>query len=280
MTDKGRAVLLVSTLLALLVATATPGQLANAAGTTCGSFNPHWWGAYRAASNEGVTHMAGAQAQIMVREADLCASISDNTNTSTDWVMLAGTGNSDGFVQVGWGHHAGGCGCRQFFYEDESSDTSNNGPVWIPTSTYFGGGSPALKTAYVFKTTWQDGGDNYIHNIICQAGGTNCQDVDHTTWNPISAGWSGTEVQLFGETHHSPTDLTGRQATTASTTNVQVRKHVSGGGTGWYAPSAVTQCHSNGSGCSDAYWRYHENMLSATEFELWTCPIDPSNPAC
>jgi hypothetical protein len=128
----------------------------------------------------------------------------------------------------------------------------------------------------VYKTTWQDGGDDKVHVIFCN--GTDCVDYFQTSWNPASKGWTGTRADWSEETHYQLSDMAGTRSATATFLSLQLRKHVSGGGSPWYDVPAVSKCISNGSTCGNgSYWRYHINMLrSNTAFEDYTCPIDPN----
>lgn len=250
-----------------------------AAGTSCGPFTLSFYGTTRSASAEGVKYLAGVQSEVTDRVSDVCTSITDNTNTSSQWVMLAGTGSSDGFVQDGVARHAGGCDCKQFFYEAEQTYNSHDGPFYIPWSGSLSlpWGQPVNGTQYTYKTTWKDSGDNYVHFIFCDP--SSCTDYDYVTWNPSSAGWAGADAELLEETHYTATDMSGKDVTRAAFLNNMLRKHVSGGGSGWYAVTSLQRCIASGQGICGvgSYWRYHMDMLSSnTEFDVYTCPLDPS----
>ncbi len=264
---------------ASLVVSVVPSGSVLAAGTSCGSLTVSGYGTIRQASTENVTYLAGVQAHVTARVSDLCTSITDNTNTSSQWVMLAGSGSTDGRAQNGDIRHAGGCDCKQFFYEAEPTSSSTNGPFFIPNSgsNSLPWGAPANGTTYTYKTTWQDGGDNTIHFIFCS--GTNCVDYAHTSWNPSGKGWSGADAQLFEETHYHLSDLAGTQADKATFDTIMLRKHVSGGGGPWYDVSSLSACTSadGSTACGSTYWRYHLDMLNSnTAFDDYTCPLDPS----
>jgi len=70
--------------------------------------------------------------------------------------------------------------------------------------------------------------------------------------------------------------MPGTEGDTAKWNHVKIRKHVSGGGSGWFQPDVLTIGWE-----PDDYWRYHVNGLNDNKaFEVWTCPLDPGNPAC
>jgi len=283
-----------------LVTTAVAGGVgtppaAIAAGSTCGSGFTHIWGR---ALDDGAPYMAGAQADMTVRQSNLCGSVSTNGNTASACVMISGVSGNDGFAQNGYIRHAGGCDCRQFFYEFEKYLGSNNGPVFIP-NTGTGSlpwGNPDVGAAFVFKTTWKygTGEDNKIHAIFCLSsdnsppGGTGCYDYANTNWNPSGASWFGADSVWAGETHDAKTDMPGTQGANAISRYMLARRYVPGPiSDPWYDPgtygnpATCTQIQAPGSGtCHDSYFRYHLEVVNATRFDIWTCPIDPNNPPC
>ena len=254
---------------------------AAAAGSNCGSFSYNLWA--RVLSD--ASYMAGSQADMTVRKSDLCSSVSNNSNVGAEWVMIQGTASNDGWAQNGYVFH-GGCSCREFFYEFEKHANTNNGPVYIgvlqlPWSATTGDG-------FVFKTTWQDGGDNNIHVIFCKSsdnsppGGQNCQDFAHTGWNPADASWASSISVWAGETHYLKSDLPGTEGAQANARYMLARRHV-GSIDPWYDPgtySNPTTCKQINSGCSNSYVRYHMQVVNPTRFDIWTCPLDPNDPAC
>jgi hypothetical protein len=195
--------------------------------------------------------------------------------------MLSGSGTTDGLAQNGVFKSPSS---KKFFYDALEYTSSPSGLVLIPNS---GTGSlpwgrPTNGTDYTYKTSWEDGGDNKIHFIFCSSA-TNCVDYAHTSWNPASAGWIGADAVWSEETHYTPSDIAGTLSSKATFLTLMLRKHASGGGSAWYDVSSVSKCDSSGTGrCgSGSYWRYFTDMLnSSTAFADWTCPIDPSQPAC
>lgn len=261
-------------------------QMVSAAETNCDNFDKWLYGAFRLPS--GVTHLAGAQADVVVRQNNLCqnAPSDGHKRFSNAWAMLAGTGANDGYAQIGYERHTGGgCGggqgCREFFAAYLKNTNQNQ------VITHWG--NPNGGTFYVFKTTWQDGSgqDDNIHMIQCDStndnppGGTNC--VDRTPngldWNPIDANWAGTSAQWAGETNDPSTDMPGTDANRELFRHIKIRDHSGGGGQSWYAPSSITQCTQNPTGpspsCSNTYFAYHWGAgPSGPPFEIWTNPVN------
>jgi hypothetical protein len=281
------AVALAAVTLFLSTSAVTSSPPALAAGPNCGDNQTNLYGRLLSDAN----FMAGAQADMTVRATDLCGSVSTNANVSAEWVMLQGNNYGsqadDGLAQNGWGKHAG-CSCRSFFYEMEKHYNSNNGPVWMGSGA-LPWGTPDVGSAYVFKTTWHDGAsdDNNIHFIFCKSsdndppGGNNCTDVAETNWNPQDASWSGAYDSFAGETHYLKSDMPGTQGANAIARYLMARKHQTNPNDEWYSPSGLATCRQTGSSsCGDSYFRYHLDVVSSTRFDIWTCPIDPTDPAC
>jgi hypothetical protein len=267
-------------LVAVLMTTSTSSFAASA---TCGQYSKWLYGAYRLPPS-GVTYLAGSQADIKVRPNDLCGSAPADGHPvfSNAWAMLQGTGQFDGYAQIGYVRYTtSGCslannGCRQFFAEYLRSD------FYSQVVTHWG--TPIQATSYVFKATWKlgTGEDNLIHLILCDStndnppGGTNCFDRTPAglNWNPSSANWQGARASWAGETNDQITDMPGGPTARAKFLYLKMRRpHFP-----WEPVTTFTQCTQNESAsnptCSDTYSAYHADWTPASsQFEIWTDPV-------
>jgi hypothetical protein len=184
---------------------ATPAQ---AALSTCGTVNQKHVGSYY---NPTSVHVRGVRATIMVRDADLCGTGSDQS-WSWSWDMLV-SDDYRGWAQHGFVIKNYGSVFLRFRYQYIGCSTcplvtaDNGTPYFATTNEYTVSRYPS---------------DGHIHGYI--DGNANCTDFTcfETPWDPINdENWPGLQDQFYGEVVYPQSDVTGSSSYRTNFTQMQ-----------------------------------------------------------